>query len=208
MLYNVCTQEDKTHCRVLAFPVLCSSESCNPLPRLWLTRGILLLSQTLSFQNHKNHWQFRNEIWTTCIFHLQTITPHQDTPSLDQASHFAITSPLLPKCSLRGYFPLPKTLPSTGCLALWAQASAHDALLWARTLSFSGKVLLVGSHVGAMGGKPSTLPLVGGLLPRQPSGNCQAHFWSSSKSCNSWQDLGCLYSPFPGGMLLNYAQGG
>lgn len=55
---------------------------------------------------------------------------------------------------------------------------------------------------------PSTLPPVGGLLPHQPSGNCQAHFQSSGKSCNLWQDLGCLYSPFPGGLLFNYAQAG
>lgn len=41
--------------------------------------GILLLSQTfLSFQNHKISDSSCNEIWSTRIFHCQTITPHQD----------------------------------------------------------------------------------------------------------------------------------
>lgn len=63
----------------LAFPVLCSIEGCNPVPRLWVIHGILLPSQTcLSFQNQKISGSSFNEIWTTHIFHLQTITPHQD----------------------------------------------------------------------------------------------------------------------------------
>lgn len=57
----------------------------------------------------------------------------------------------------------------------------------------------------AQGSQPCCLEVA---ATRRPSGNCQAHFESRSKSCNSWQGLGCLYSPFPGGMLLNYAQAG
>lgn len=92
--------------------------------------------------------------------------------------------------------PVPQAQPQH-CLVGSARPEAQTFLCWAPFCSQPS--------CSAPSSQPCCLEVA---ATRRPSGNCQAHFESRSKSCNSWQGLGCLYSPFPGGMLLNYAQAG